>query len=57
MTFLGVPGTNGHNPTYVLSNGRYLHLSGPTLEDWRLLQEQREASREAAELSAWAGGR
>ncbi len=35
MTFLGVPGTNGHNPTYVLSNGRYLHVDGPTLADYQ----------------------
>ena len=34
-TFLGVPGTNGHNPAYILSNGRYLHVSGPTLADWQ----------------------
>ena len=57
MTFLGVPGTNGHNPTYVLSNGRYLHLSGPTLADWQRQQEAAEASREARELCAWASGR
>lgn len=38
-TFLGVPGTNGHNPTYILSNGRYLHVSGPTLDDWQQLNQ------------------
>ena len=42
-TFLGAPGTNGHNPTYILSNGRYLHVSGPTLADW-------QAERDAADL-------
>lgn len=57
MTFLGVPGTNGHNPTYVLSNGRYLHLSGPTLADWQRQQEARSASREARELYEYASGR
>lgn len=57
MTFLGVPGTNGHNPTYVLSNGRYLHLSGPTLADWQRQQDQRIASQEARDLYAWASGR
>lgn len=35
MTFLGAPGQNGSAPCYVLSNGRYLHLSGPTLADWQ----------------------
>jgi GH25 family lysozyme M1 (1,4-beta-N-acetylmuramidase) len=41
----------------------YLQIGGtPVLEymqlaDWQQMQEQREASREAAELSAWAGGR
>jgi hypothetical protein len=38
MTFLGVPGTNGHNPTYVLSNGKYLHVTGPTLAQWKAEQ-------------------
>jgi hypothetical protein len=57
VTFLGAPGQNGSAPTYVLSEGRYLHLSGPTLEDWQRQQEAAEASREARELSAWASGR
>ena len=57
MTFLGAPGQNGSAPTYVLSNGRYLHLSGPTLADWQAQQEAAEASREARELCAWASGR
>ena len=35
MTFLGAPGLNGSAPTYVLSNGKYLHLSGPTLAEWQ----------------------
>ena len=39
MTFLGVPGTNGHNPTYVLSNGKYLHVTGPTLSQWYDMQD------------------
>jgi hypothetical protein len=64
MTFLGAPGTNGHSPTYVLSNGRYLHMSGPTLADWQRTQDEaefmaqwQEARQEAIELRAWATGR
>jgi hypothetical protein len=57
MTFLGVPSLNGSAPTYVLSNGRYIHVTGPTLADWQAQQEQREASREARELYDWASGR
>lgn len=34
-TFLGAPALNGSAPTYILSNGRYLHVSGPTLADWQ----------------------
>ena len=57
MTFLGVPGTNGHNPAYVLSNGRYLHLSGPTLADFQRQREYAQASQDARDLYAWATGR
>lgn len=57
MTFLGVPSLNGSAPAYVLSNGRYLHVSGPTLAGWQAQQEQRIASREAAELYAFSSGR
>jgi hypothetical protein len=53
-TFLGVPGTNGHNPTYVLSNGRYLHVTGPTLADWQQEQEARQERQDAADLYARA---
>ena len=38
MTFLGVPSLNGSAPTYVLSNGRYLHVTGPTLAEWQVQQ-------------------
>lgn len=57
MTFLGVPGTNGHNPAYVLSNGRYLHVSGPTLAEWQQAEYERQDSQDAADLYAWASGR
>jgi hypothetical protein len=57
MTFLGAPGQNGSAPCYVLSNGRYLHLSGPTLAQWQRQQEQRIASQEARELYEYASGR
>ena len=56
-TFLGAPGLNGSAPTYILSGGRYLHSAGPTLADYMAHQEQRQASRDARELSAWASGR
>jgi hypothetical protein len=39
MTFLGVPSLNGSAPCYTLSNGRYLHLSGPTLAEWYAEQD------------------
>ena len=35
MTFLGVPSLNGSAPCYVLSNGKYLHVTGPTLAEWQ----------------------
>lgn len=64
MTFLGAPGQNGSAPCYVLSNGRYLHLSGPTLADWQRTQDEaefmaqwQEARREARELYEFASGR
>ena len=64
MTFLGVPSLNGSAPTYVLSNGRYLHVSGPTLADWQRQQDEaefmsqwQEARREARELYEFASGR
>ena len=65
MTFLGAPGQpDGSAPTYVLSNGRYLHLSGPTLADWQRQRDEaefmaqwQEARREACDLYAWATGR
>jgi hypothetical protein len=38
ITFLGSPGLNGSAPTYVLSNGKYLHLTGPTLAEWQAQQ-------------------
>ena len=41
-TFLGVPGTNGTHPAYILSNGRYLHVSGPTLADWQAEMDRLE---------------
>ena len=63
MTFLGVPGTNGHNPTYVLSNGRYLHVTGPTLAQWQQTQDEaefmaqwQEARQDAIDMHAWATG-
>ena len=56
-TFLGAPGLNGSAPTYILSNGRYLHSAGPTLADYQRQQDYREHSREQRELSAWASGR
>jgi hypothetical protein len=57
MTFLGVPSLNGSAPTYVLSNGQYLHVTGPTLADWYAEQDAAETSRDAADLYAWASGR
>lgn len=60
MTFLADPG-NDNAPRYVLSNGRYLHVSGPTLDEWqeqeRLERDARNEYREAAELYEWASGR
>lgn len=63
-TFLGVPSLNGSAPTYILSNGRYLHASGPTVAEWQQTQNEaefmaqwREARQEAADLYAWATGR
>ena len=53
VTLLTIPG-NQDAPAYTLSNGRYIHVSGPTLADW---QEQRQASQDTRELSAWASGR
>lgn len=56
-TFLGVPGTNGTHPAYILSNGRYLHVSGPTLAEWQQAEYERQDSQDAADLYAWASGR
>lgn len=35
----------------------FYHLSGPTLAEWQQQQEQRQASQDTRELSAWASGR
>ena len=42
MTFLGAPGLNGSAPTYVLSNGKYLHVTGPTLAQWQAEKDRLE---------------
>ena len=42
ITFLGSPGLNGSAPTYVLSNGKYLHLTGPTLAEWQAQQRNHQ---------------
>ena len=63
---LTVPSLNGAAPLYLFKahdpvtgefRPGYYHISGPTLAEWQELQEQRIASQEARELSAWAGGR
>ena len=65
-SLLTVPSLNGSAPTYQYRSHNpetgqyspgYYHVTGPTLADWQALQEQRIASQEARELSAWAGGR
>lgn len=43
-TFLAVPGDNGTRPAYILSNGRYLHVTGPTLGEWYDMQDARDAA-------------
>ena len=57
MTFLGVPKASKLYPTYVLSNGKYLHLCGPTLSDWQAMQDARRDSQDARELYEYASGR
>ena len=42
MTFLGAPNLNGSAPTYVLSNGKYLHVTGPTLAEWQAEKDRLE---------------
>ncbi len=56
ISYLEVPGRYD-TPCYCYNNGRYLHVSGPTLADWQAQREYAEASREAADLYAWASGR
>jgi hypothetical protein len=63
---LTVPSLNDSAPTYqfrwhdpatgVFGPG-YYHLSGPTLAEWHAEQDAAEASRDAADLYAWASGR
>ena len=38
VTLLTVPG-NQDAPCYTLSNGRYIHVTGPTLADWYAEQD------------------
>ena len=54
-TLLEVPG-DYFAPRYELQDGRFLHSTGPTLEEWQLAQEQLTEFHEARELYDWATG-
>ena len=56
VTLLTIPGKMDA-PAYTLSNGRYLHVSGPTLAEWQQAEYERQDSQDAADLYAWASGR
>lgn len=56
VTYLAVPG-NDKAPCYIYGKSGYYHVAGPTLAEWQAQREYAEASREAAELREWAGGR
>jgi hypothetical protein len=53
---LEVPGDDSA-PCYMRVNGHFQHVTGPTLADWYAEQDAAEASRDAADLYAWASGR
>ena len=41
VTLLTIPGKQDA-PAYTLSNGRYIHVSGPTLAEWQAEQDRLE---------------